>query len=873
MSEGARESRRLKRRYLLLGIFLLLLVASHFVRLFQPAEGNLLPGQVRIAVTEWERDTPTGREIQLAYRDLPAANGSADTPVLVLIHGSPLASRAMNGLIPHLNDGYRLIIPDLPGFGGSTIDIADYSTRAHAHNILELMDQLGVERAHLLAYSQGGGVILNMADIAPERVESLIMLSAIGVQELELLGDYTLNHGLYGVQLLGLKLLQEGFPHFGYMDDGLLNVAYARNFWDTDQRPLRGILQAYEGPMLIIHGEGDLFVPAAAAEEHHRIVPQSELVMMDGGHMLPFGQAEETSGHVRNFIDRAKDGLTKVKQYASPKRMMKAIAEMPADRKAATGETLWFYMGLLVLGTQLAEDLTCIAGGLLASRNIIGFWPVTIACIVGIFIGDMLLYLAGRYFGRPALRRAPLKWFLKERDVDAMQEWFHQRGAAIILGSRFVPGSRLPAYFSAGVLHIPMQKFIFYFMLAAVVWTPILVGLAYALGDVFLNYFERFEKYAIVGLLGLVAFILLFVHVVIPLFSWRGRRRLYGRWRRWVCWEYWPRWLFYPPVFCYVVWVGFTRRHLGLFTATNPGMGLDSGFTGESKLEILQKLSGAGDAVAAWTGIASDLDIGQKLQRLDAFMQREGLDFPIVLKPDIGERGSGVAIVRDRAAAETYLATCPDDIIAQRFVPGLEYGIFYVRQPDEEQGRIFGITDKRFASVTGDGKHTLEELILTDDRAICMRKFYESKHGDHLSDIIPAGETYWLTELGTHCRGSIFLDGSHLVTEELRAWMQRVSDTYEGFYFGRYDMRVPSVEDLQAGRNIAIIELNGISSEATWIYDPKHSVFYGWKTIIKQWQMALDIATYNRAHGHPPQTHWKTIRAIAQRWVREPFEA
>ncbi|MEM9227122.1 MAG: alpha/beta hydrolase, partial [Verrucomicrobiota bacterium] len=358
-------SRKRKLLFLALGCYLLLLLFSHVVRLFGPETGTLLENQQRVELPEWNRDQPTGKTIELAYRDLPALTGSG-APVLVLIHGSPLASRAMDDLIPALQQHYRLIIPDLPGFGGSTLEVEDYSTRTHARSTLDLLDHLGIKDAHFLGYSQGGGVILNVADLSPERVKSLIMLSAIGVQELELLGDYTLNHGLYGIQLLSLQLLQEGTPHFGTMDDALLNVSYARNFWDTDQRPLREVLERYEGPMLIIHGVDDTLVPLAAAREHARIVPQSELVEIDGGHLLPFAgvdpsDTQTTTDKTHGFIQKVEKGVGKVKADASPQRLAQAVEDMPASKRAATGETYWFYMILFVLGTQLAEDLTCVA--------------------------------------------------------------------------------------------------------------------------------------------------------------------------------------------------------------------------------------------------------------------------------------------------------------------------------------------------------------------------------------------------------------------------------------------------------------------------------------------------------------------------------
>ncbi|QYY37343.1 alpha/beta fold hydrolase [Ruficoccus sp. ZRK36] len=873
-NKNPRESRKLRLRATLTGVFLLVLLASWLWRHFTlPEEGPLTSGQQRIELPEWKVDRETGKNIQLAYRDLPATSGEADAPVLIMVHGSPMASEAFDKLIPELNEHCRLILPDMPGFGGSTRDVPDYSIRSHAHAVLDLMDALDIEQANLLGYSQGGGVVLNVAELAPERVESLTLLSAIGVQDYELTGDYTLNHGLYGMQLLVLTIAREVIPHFGALDQSMFNVRYARNFWDSDQRPLRGILEDYDGPMLIVQGDRDFFVPPSGAREHHRIVPQSELEILGGGHLLPFKKPHEVGERVKAFVQKVKAGAAKLRHDASPERLLQAASDQRVPRREAGGRTLAFYSALLVLGTQVAEDLTCISAGFLAARGVVPFWVGTVACIFGIFVGDMLLYLAGRIFGRRALRHAPIKWMLKERDLSSMEEWFQQRGPMLIVASRFMPGTRIPVFFGAGMLHMSTGKFALYFFLAAAAWTPCLVGLAWWMGDAFIGYFERFEKFAIVGLLGVVVLIMLVLHLLVPMFTWRGRRRLYGRWRRWVRWEYWPTWVFYPPVALYVFWLGLRYRHPALFTAVNPGMGNGSGFSGESKVEILDKLRGAGEAVATWTVLGVDTPLALKEAELRAFMAQDEVDFPLVLKPDVGERGSGVAIVHDWEQVRDYLQRCPDTVIAQRYVPGREYGIFYIRYPWEEKGRIFGITDKRFTSVTGDGKTPLEELILRDDRAVCMRAFFEQKHSDHLSDVVPAGETYVLAELGTHCRGSLFLDGSHLTTEPLRAWVQSVSDCYEGFYFGRYDVRVPSEEDLKAGKNLTVIELNGVSSEATWIYDPKHSALFGWRTLLEQWRIAFQIADWNRKHGARPDTCRATLRAIFSRGVREPFEA
>ena len=154
--------------------------------------------------------------------------------------------------------------------------------------MLELFDALRIRKIQLVTFSIGGGVVLSLADMAPERVASIVMLSAVGVQEQELLDNNYPNHVLHGVQLGGLWLLREAAPHFGLLDCVDLSVEYARNFFDSDQRPLRSTLRRYKGPMLIIHGTRDPLVPVAAALERHRLVPQSELTLIDGNHFMVF---------------------------------------------------------------------------------------------------------------------------------------------------------------------------------------------------------------------------------------------------------------------------------------------------------------------------------------------------------------------------------------------------------------------------------------------------------------------------------------------------------------------------------------------------------------------------------------------------------
>ncbi len=510
-------------------------------------------------------------------------------------------------------------------------------------------------------------------------------------------------------------------------------------------------------------------------------------------------------------------------------------------------------LALLALGTLVSEDLACIGGGLLVAAGKLAFGPVVLACFTGIFFGDLLLVAAGRWGGRRALAAWPLRAWVSTEAVERASRWFIRRGPYLIVASRFMPGTRLPTYVSAGILRVPLVQFVPWFLLACALWTLLLVAAAMLAGQAALGWLATWSEAS--GLLlaaGVVAWSL--VKLGLGLSTWRGRRLLLSRWRRLSRWEFWPMWVVYPPVVVYGLWQGIRHRSFTVFTAANPGIGAGGGLVGESKSEILTDLSGAGEAVASWMLVSSGA-IDDRMVAARRFAEANG--YPVVLKPDVGERGAGVVIARDERGMKRALFEDAGPLIAQAYVPGVEYGIFYYRHPDDEKGGILAITDKRMLDVTGDGRRTLETLILADERAVCMADFFMEKFATRLDRIPGVGDRVMLTELGTHCRGALFLDGTHLLTSELSASIERVSRTFKGFYFGRYDVRAASEEAFRRGE-FKVIELNGLTSEATSIYDPRHSVWFGWRMLCRQWRLAFEIGDANRKRG----AHVLAVREI-----------
>jgi hypothetical protein len=343
--------------------------------------------------------------------------------------------------------------------------------------------------------------------------------------------------------------------------------------------------------------------------------------------------------------------------------------------------------------------------------------------------------------------------------------------------------------------------------------------------------------------------------------------------RRWTRWEFWPAWLFYVPVALYYFWLAVRYRSLTLPTAANPGMAT-GGFVGESKFEILDQLHATSPDSAAEAFLLDGWTMTDRLLSIHRLCREHAITLPFILKPDVGQRGNGVRLIRSMRDALDYLGEVEAPVVLQRYASGRhEAGIFYLRFPGKGRGQIFSITEKIFPTITGDGVRTLEELIRADSRAALIARTYLCRFSHRRSEILPAGEVLKLVETGNHAQGCIFRDGGHLRTDALERVIENISRKVPGFYIGRYDIRYENEEDFKQGRNFQIVELNGASSEATSIYDPRNSLISAYRTLFRQWKLVFAIGAANRARGcrpSPLHTLWREWRQYSAAAVSYP---
>ena len=332
-------------------------------------------------------------------------------------------------------------------------------------------------------------------------------------------------------------------------------------------------------------------------------------------------------------------------------------------------------------------------------------------------------------------------------------------------------------------------------------------------------------------------------------------------WERTSRWEFWPSWLYYIPIVVWIFWLAVKHRSLMVFTAANPGLEA-GGMVGEKKHQALQPLQdNAPDLVARFSLIAA-VAATDRFAEAKTFIATQGL--PVVLKPDVGQRGRGVFVARTMEQVHAYLARFAGPVIVQEHIGGEEFGIFVARKPGAALPEVLSIVHKTFPTVMGNGARNLQQLILSDARAKLISALLFKRWAAELSRVPEAGEVIKLVEIGAHCRGSLFLNAREHATAELIATLARLMDAVPGYAFGRMDIRVPSIDDFRQGRGIKVLELNGVSAESAHIYHPGTPLLDGYRAMFRQWSVAFDIGAAYAKAGVPTTSASQLLRQFRQ---------
>ncbi|MCH5600816.1 hypothetical protein [Niabella ginsengisoli] len=313
-------------------------------------------------------------------------------------------------------------------------------------------------------------------------------------------------------------------------------------------------------------------------------------------------------------------------------------------------------------------------------------------------------------------------------------------------------------------------------------------------------------------------------------------------------WELWNFYLLYAPIAPVWFWYCFKSKAFWFFTPSNPTITF-GGFEGESKREMYNLLPA--DVIPQTIYIKPGIPVSELQQKI----KDAGLEYPFVAKPDVGMKGILFRIIEDEANLVKYHERIPVRYLVQTKIEyPIEISIFYYRFPWQKTGIVSGFIEKELLQVKGDGTSSLKQLIDKHPRAKHRQEEMELRHSHRFDRIIPAGEIFYLSFAGNHNRGAKFINLKNQIDESLVNVFDELSNKTH-FYYGRYDIKTASIEDLKQGKNFAILEYNGAGAEPNHIYDCRMTLLRAYKTILHHWKVLFEISRYNAQHGYPYWTY------------------
>lgn len=319
----------------------------------------------------------------------------------------------------------------------------------------------------------------------------------------------------------------------------------------------------------------------------------------------------------------------------------------------------------------------------------------------------------------------------------------------------------------------------------------------------------------------------------------------------WQTWDYRVKLVPLAPVW---FWHGLRAGSVWFFTPANPTLTF-GGFEGEGKQEMYAQLPP--DLCPRTMSITPGLPFAE----VERLVREQGFTYPFAVKPDVGMMGLLFRKITNADEFRRYHEHLPVAYLVQEFVDyPLEISVFYYRLPSEATGIITGFVRKEFLHVVGDDTATLDQLLQRHPHTRFRLTELRAKHANRLNDVLPVGEIYQLSHALNQTRGGQLVSLAHEKDDRLLAVFDSLSHHAKQFYFGRYDVKCASLDDLKAGRNFRILEYNGSGAAPHHVYAGRRSLWEAYRIILHHWAAMARIARHNHALGVP---YWGFARGWA----------
>lgn len=158
------------------------------------------------------------------------------------------------------------------------------------------------------------------------------------------------------------------------------------------------------------------------------------------------------------------------------------------------GDLAYLIMFLLLLfcgfGLPLPEDVVLVTGGILASKGVTEFWITFMVTMLGVLMGDSIIFLIGKTYGERIKKTRFFRIFISPERDKKIKEKYDKYGSGIIFVARFMPGLRMPIFLSTGIYGAPYLKFLSLDGFAALISVPVWIYV----GEIFGNNLEALDQ-------------------------------------------------------------------------------------------------------------------------------------------------------------------------------------------------------------------------------------------------------------------------------------------------------------------------------------------------------------------------------------------
>lgn len=258
--------------------------------------------------------------LEMHYKD----TGPRDAPVLLLLHGFGSSLQTWDIWSAQLEQHYRVIRLDLPGFGlTGPSPVHDYSEQNDVSTLSHFVDKLGLSRFSLVGHSMGGKMAWGLAALKPERVEALILMAPDGYPQIKDIGKKPYEMpAIMGVMRFCLpKILVRKSIEPAFFDASVLSDSLVDRYYDMLRAPgVRAAildranqtiytdpvsrLKKITAPTLLIWGEADQMIPSSNAKSYTEVLSKSQTVLLPRlGHLLQEEQPEKALEKVIEFLN------------------------------------------------------------------------------------------------------------------------------------------------------------------------------------------------------------------------------------------------------------------------------------------------------------------------------------------------------------------------------------------------------------------------------------------------------------------------------------------------------------------------------------------------------------------------------------------